>query len=154
MLNSIFQTKLIDFGLVRINEMLNGEEAMSSYSMTKNVGMDVFMSPEMFNGEEYDDKTDVYSFGVVVYFIFVGKLPQQNINDRMKQKPIQLPKESPMISKVCIQLISKCLSNEPKERPTFNEIIEFLRENKFMLSSDVDPSIISKRDNELEMIEN
>lgn len=66
MLNAVFQVKLIDFGLTKINEQLFGEEAMTSYSLTKGVGLDDFMSPEMMMQENYDNKTDVYSFGIVM----------------------------------------------------------------------------------------
>ena len=154
MLNSIFQTKMIDFGLVKMNELLFGEELMNTYAMTKGVGDALFMSPEMLNDDDdYDNKTDVYSFGIVVYFIFVGNLPDQSIKDKINQKPIQLPKESRSISKVCIDMMSKCLSLNPNDRPSFIEILEFLRKNKFMLASDVDPEFISQRDEELELSE-
>ena len=67
MLNSVYQVKLIDFGLVRINECLFGEEMMNTISMTKGIGDSLFMSPEMMREEEYDNKTDVFSFGIVLY---------------------------------------------------------------------------------------
>lgn len=152
MLNSVFQVKLIDFGLARINECLFGEETMNSISMTKGVGNMHFMSPEMMKEEEYDNKTDVFSFGIVVFYIFVGRLPKQSMKEKAMGKQIKLPEESPSISKCCIDLISKCVSFDPKERPSFDEILGYLRENKFMLSSNVDPSIIEIRDNELESI--
>lgn len=148
MLNSIFQVKIIDFGLVRVNELLFGEEAMNT--MTKGVGLELFMSPEMMNEEDYDNKTDVYSFGIVLYFIFFGKMPNQSMKDRSLGKPIKLPKENFNVSKICIDLMGKCLTTDPKNRPSFDEILNYLRANKFMLSSDVDPTIVSQRDNELE----
>ena len=152
MLNSVFQVKLIDFGLARFNECLFGEETMNSISMTKCVGDAHFMSPEMMKEKEYDNKTDVFSFGIVLFYIFVGKLPEQTIKEKAQEKQIKLPDESPSISQICIDLISMCISFDPKERPSFDEILCFLRKNKFMLSSDVDPSIVEVRDNELESI--
>lgn len=154
MLDLNMNVKLINFGFAHMIEMLQGEEEISIYSMTKNVGSDAFMSPEMSNDDDnYNSKTDVYSFGVVVYFIFVGKLPNQSFKEKMERKPVKLPMESTSISSICIDLLSRCLSINPKDRPSFNEILEFLRANKFMLSSDIDPTIISKRDKELESIE-
>lgn len=149
MLNSVYQVKLIDFGLVRVNECLFGEEMMNTISMTKNVGSAFFMSPEMAKEEDYDNKTDVYSFGIVLYYIFTGSLPRQTLKEKAKEVPIPLPEESDSISNCCIELISNCLSNDPKVRPSFEEILIYLRENKYMLASDVDPSIVSQRDNEL-----
>lgn len=151
MLNLNLEVKMIDFGLAHICDVLYGEEAMSNFSLTKNVGSDAFMSPEMSNDDDYDSKTDVYSFGVVVYYIFTGKLPNQTFRDKMKLKPISLPKESESISKVCIELMKRCLSIKPKDRPTFSEILDFLRKNKYMLASDVEQIVIERRDNELEL---
>ena len=150
MLNSVYQVKLIDFGLVRINECLFGEEMMNTISMTKGIGDSLFMSPEMMREEEYDNKTDVFSFGIVLYFIFLGKMPGQTMKEKAMGKQIKLPEVSPSVNKCCIDLMSKCLDSDPKERPSFNEILTILRDNKFMLADDVDPSIVAQRDQELE----
>ena len=66
MLNAVFQTKLVDFSLIRINECVLDEYSLVDDSMTKGVGTLSYMSPEMLNEEDYDNKTDVYSFGVVL----------------------------------------------------------------------------------------
>lgn len=152
MLNSVFQVKMIDFGLAKINEYLLGDDATKSLSLTGRVGNELFMSPEMMREEEYDNKTDVYSFGIVLYFIFVGELPNQTLREKIMLEKIILPEESPSISKCCIDLISKCISPSPKERPSFNEILDYLRKNNYILSSDVDPLIVKQRDDELESI--
>lgn len=41
----------------------------------------------------------------------------------------------------------------PKSRPSFDEILKYLKEHNYMLGNDVDPTIVSQRDNELEYIE-
>lgn len=99
MLNSVFETKLIDFGLVRIHECLNPNFSFVSDSLTKGLGTFAYMSPEMLNEEDYDYKTDVYSYGVVLYYIFVGTLPKQNLKNKLTGKEIPLPLPSPSISK-------------------------------------------------------
>lgn len=142
----------ICFGLAKINENLLGDDATKSLSLTGGVGNELFMSPEMMREEEYDNKTDVYSFGIVLYFIFVGELPHQTLREKIMLEKIILPVESPSISKCCIDLISKCISPSPKERPSFNEILDYLRKNNYILSSDVDPLIVKQRDDELESI--
>ena len=65
-LNEVFQTKLVDFGLIRINEFVLDEYSLVDDSMTKGVGTLPYMSPEMLNEEDYDNKTDIYSFGFVL----------------------------------------------------------------------------------------
>lgn len=108
------------------------------------------MSPEMMKEEDYDNKTDVFSFGIVLYVIFFGNLPKQTMKEKAMGKAINIPEESSSISKCCIELMKICIADDPKERPSFEEILEFLRKCKFMLSPDVDPSIVEQRDKELE----
>ena len=91
MLNSIFNAKIVDFGLVRFNEFLSNESSFVKNSMSKGVGTMAYMSPEMLNEDEYNEKTDVFSFGIVLFYIFVGKLPDYKMRDRMTAKPINLP---------------------------------------------------------------
>ena len=152
MLNSVYQAKLVDFGLIRIHECIP-EYSYVAESMTKGVGTLLYMSPEMLNEEEYDYKTDVYSFGMVLYVMFVGNLPKQSLKDKMRGKEIDLPNESNSISAFCIQLIKKCLSGDPKDRPTFEEILEDLRENEYSLTSSINKEVIHQRDMELALFE-
>ena len=63
MLNSVYEYKVVDFGLVRIHEFLDSEYSFVQDSLTRGVGTFAYMSPEMLNNEDYDYKTDVYSFG-------------------------------------------------------------------------------------------
>lgn len=98
MLNSLFETKLVDFGLVKITEAALDGFSFVEDSLTKGIGTLSYMSPEMANEEEYDNKTDVYSFGIVLHCIFVGCLPKQQLRDKMVGKPIKLPSTSEKIS--------------------------------------------------------
>lgn len=65
-LNSTFESKIV----ARINECLNGQEFVTN-SMTKGVETLSYMSPEMVNEEDCDNKTDIYSFGIVLNYIFI-----------------------------------------------------------------------------------
>lgn len=130
------------------------EEAMNSASMTKGVGDSQFMSPEMINDLDNDSKADVFSFGILAYLIFAGELPRQAMKEKSMGKPIILPEESQFISAARIELMSMCLMEDPKERPSFDGVLKFIRDSKFMPASDVDPSIVSQRDKELELIKN
>lgn len=151
MLNSIYETKLVDFGLVEIKEsMLNGYLFVEDL-LTKGVGTFTYMSPKMLNEEEYNNKTDVYSFGVVLYFMFFGSIPKQTLKDKTTGKQIIIPfKPSESVSQFCIDLITSCLSPVPSDRPSFEKILVDIRKNGFELASDVYPSILSQRDKHLE----
>lgn len=154
MLNSLFQTKLVDFGLVKLTETAIKDFSYVSDSLTKGVGTFAYMSPEMANEEEYDNKTDVYSFGVILHFMFTGELPKQSLKDKLNGSKIKMPSPSKSISEFCIDLIKNCLSYKPSDRPSFDEILTQLRENMYQLADDVDPSILRKRDMELSSIKN
>ena len=149
MLNSIFNAKIVDFGLVRFNEFLSNESSFVKNSMSKGVGTMAYMSPEMLNEDEYNEKTDVFSFGIVLFYIFVGKLPDYKMRDRMAAKPINLPDESDSISRFCLDLIARCTAAEPADRPSFDQILNELRRNDFRLAGDVDKEFVEKRDKEL-----
>ncbi|KAK8842223.1 hypothetical protein M9Y10_026455 [Tritrichomonas musculus] len=151
-LNSFFNAKLIDFGLVRVNELLFGKEMMNSISMTKGVGDGAYMPPEMMNDEDYDNKTDAYSYGIVLYYIFLRTLPHQTFKDKALLKSIPLPEELKSISNACIELIRVYTLIDPNSRPPFEDIINYLRKNKYMLAPDVDPTIVKARDEELESL--
>lgn len=153
MLNSVYESKVVDFGLVRIHEFINEEYSYVKDSLTRGIGTFEYMSPEMLNLEDYDYKTDVYSFGIVLYYIFTGSLPNQSLKDKMNGKKITLPSPSPFISQFCIDLIIKCLSYKPSERPTFEEIINDIRKHNYTLASNLDITVLYRREHELELFE-
>lgn len=150
MLSSLFKAKIVDFGLVRMNEYLSSSYSLTKSSMSKGVGTISYMSPEMMNEDPYDSSTDVYSFGIVLFFIFVGSLPDYKMRDKMKGNPIPLPKPSDSISEFCLSLIAKCASPNPSERPSFDDILDELRKNDYNLSSGIDIEFVKKRDIELQ----
>lgn len=147
MMNNAFESKIIDFGLVHVPE-LSG----TGCSLTKGVGTLAFMSPEMTNEEEYDNKTDVYSYGIVLFALFTGKLPAQTMREKMNNVPMKYPSPSSKISEFCIDLIKRCTSFEPSKRPTFDEIIDDMARHKFELASDVDTRLIKRRYQSLNII--
>lgn len=153
MLNDAFEVKLIDFGLIKIDEMLSDYSFVDS-TRTKGVGTFYYMSPEMLNEDDYDSKTDVYSFGILLYYIFTGTILKIKLKDKLNGEPFELPNESENISKLCINLVYKCLEHKPSKRPSFKEILSEMREKSFQLAPDVDASIVDRRDKELTQFEN
>ncbi|KAK8849859.1 hypothetical protein M9Y10_018445 [Tritrichomonas musculus] len=108
---------------------------------------------EKIEGEDYRNKTDVYSFGVILYRIFYGSLPKQSLKDKTNGVKIAINNPTPPVSDFCADLIKKCLESSPSKRPSFSKILQLVREKSFMLATDVDPSLIKKRDEELEKFE-
>ena len=142
MMNSVFDSKIIDFGLVHISDI-----SMTESSMTKGIGTLAYMSPEMVNEEDYDNKTDVYSYGIVLFKLFSERLPKQSMRDRMNNVPMGYPTESDEISKYRIRLIRRCTKFEAERRPTFDDIIDDLFSHNFGLAPEVDVKVITQRFN-------
>lgn len=153
MINSVFDTKIVDFGYAKITETVCNNFSFVQNSLSKGIGTFDYMSPEMANEDDYDNKTDVYSFGIVLHFMFLGYLPKQKLREKLNGKEIHLPSPSDSISSFCLNLIRHCLSFSPEKRPSFEEILNYLRTNSYQLASNVDPSILTKRDKELSFIE-
>lgn len=136
MLNSGLEAKIIGFNLVHFDDDI---------SLAKDAGTFDYMSPEMQNEDEYTNKTDVYSYGVLLYVIFTGQLPKLKRTDKLNKILPMFPNPSYSISDDCINLIKKCMSFEPNDRPSFDEIIEYIKINNFALANEVDPEIINRR---------
>lgn len=117
--------KISDFG---ISKLMTVEEQ----TMTLGAGTQKFMAPEIINEEDhYNEKVDVYSFGVVLFYILSGgQLPRIKIFDIPKGKKAPIPDT---FSDFARELISNCWNLEPKDRPSFNDIIEMLEQNNFQI---------------------
>ena len=142
MLNYILEAKIIDFNLVHVENNDDG-------SLTKGIGTFDYMSPEMLNNKDYDNKTDVYSYGIVLFVLLTGRLPKRNLTDKMNKKPIEFPNHSLPITSEGIELIKMCTSFEEKDRPSFSDIIEFIGNKKCALMKEIDIDILSGRYEEL-----
>mmetsp|Transcript_29799 Transcript_29799/g.77235 ORF Transcript_29799/g.77235 Transcript_29799/m.77235 type:complete len:526 (-) Transcript_29799:1278-2855(-) len=98
-------------------------------------GSFMYMSPEMFKSEAYNEKVDVFSFGVMMYELFhrylmvcaisgTGDTPSdyaQQISDGYRP-PIG-EKWPPEFCK----LLTDCMAQDPKDRPPMSEVAERLR---------------------------
>ena len=128
--------KIGDFGIARL--MTTGEQS----SMTRGVGTQKFMAPEIINEEEfYDEKVDVYSFGVLCFFVLNGgDISRIKIGDIFKGKKVEVPESFSPLAK---RLVSDCLSTEAKDRPSFSEIVSRMEENEYRMLP-LEPSQVSE----------
>ena len=117
--------KICDFG---ISKLMTLEEQ----SMTRGVGTQKFMAPEIINEEEiYDEKVDVYSFGVLLYYILSGgQLPKIKLGDILKGKKAEIPSTFTSFAK---EIINDCWNFKSKDRPSFKTILERMDQNDYKL---------------------
>jgi len=76
-------TKILDFGLAKLLETEEGDDAVTLGDLETvfqtnpgtTVGTVVYMSPEQARGEELDPRTDLFSLGTVLYGMVTGRHP-------------------------------------------------------------------------------
>ena len=105
---------------------------------TRGQGTALWMAPEVIT-HNYGFKADVFSFGMVMYELLTCKIPWDGdqrtrwINQLMR---IIRQGERPAIDDTClihapkgfVELMKQCWRTNPKERPTFDEVLLALHE--------------------------
>lgn len=110
--------KIIDFGLAAINK--------GSDIMNKPNGTAYYIAPEVLKGD-YDNKCDIWSMGVVLYILMCGRPPFKGDTNPDIIKSVLKGKFSfdyPSFDNAtdeCKDLISKCLTFDPEQRPSADE---------------------------------
>lgn len=107
--NSVGEVKLTDFGISR---SLDATIAMAGTQ----IGTQIYMAPEMCQGEEYNYAVDIWSFGLVVYELATGQFPFANLKSFpalwqaiVEDPPPRLPDSyNPQLC----DLTAKCLTRE------------------------------------------
>ncbi len=129
------QAKVLDFGLAKLLERVEGE-AETHLTMTGAVmGTPASMSPEQARGERVDHRSDIFSFGVALYEMATGQIPfggksKADVISALLLKPhttaAELNKE---ITARLSAVIDRTLAKEINERyQTMDEVIADLRQ--------------------------
>lgn len=130
--------KICDFGL---SKMLHTDDSMTIQSSSGIKGTILYLSPEIIKSNNYTKSGDVYAFGIIVYEIMTNQIPYNgfnevniifNVADGLRPK-IEVP-----IPKAYRNLIEKCWSQNPNDRPTFNDIVDELKKNSEFITETVD----------------
>ena len=117
--------------------MKNGFVKLGDFGIAKNfqrtidkaktmVGTPYYLSPEIIESKPYDSKSDIWSLGVLLYEMMTFKMPF-NANS-LASLIIKITRGNyippPVIyTKDLRELVSKCLTLDPKNRPTIKEIL-------------------------------
>ncbi|KAK8886512.1 hypothetical protein M9Y10_041976 [Tritrichomonas musculus] len=136
LLDEKLEPQISHFGLARF--IANGDK------LEMCVGTPICIAPELFM-DEFEDGTygfpvDVYSYSILLYQIFSNRItfddqrPIRSPQSYMRNISKGLrPKRPANIPDHYWELIQNCWKQNPQERPTFEEITEKLRDDKFAL---------------------
>lgn len=112
-----WNTKLGDFGIARVLQ------SAADLAMTQ-CGTPMYMSPEVFQGIPYSDKTDIYSLGIMMYeMAHMDKeaiLPQMILFKIVHQTLPTMPTD---YSKGVTDLIKMMIHKDPAQRPSAKQVL-------------------------------
>lgn len=146
--------RIADFGLSKVATFSKEKSTMAKeltssdsncmifQSQSSIKGTPVYMAPESLKDSVYSPAGDVYAFSLIVYEIMTGRRPFEGFNQiQLYQNVIKKsvrPELTPDIPEAYKDLISSCWSENPDERPTFEMIVNNLKENQSFITDLVD----------------
>eukprot|EP01018_Ginkgo_biloba_P011025 Gb_38813 [translate_table: standard] len=120
-----WNVKVGDFGLSRFKH--------TTFLTTKSgKGTPQWMAPEVLRNEPSNEKSDIYSFGVILWELATEKVPWNNLNPMqvvgavgfMNQR-LQIPEG---LDPQWASIIQSCWECDPRCRPTFQELLDQLKD--------------------------
>jgi len=116
---------LCDFGMAKI---LDNSSQMSTYK----IGTILYNAPEIMRKEKYNYKSDVFSFGIILWEIVHKKIPYSEIKSNDFVQKIGFDGyRSPIDSSISLKIqnmITSCLQQDQKKRPSFSQILELINQ--------------------------
>lgn len=104
-----------------------------SVSMTTGVGTPLYMAPELLCGDAYDHKVDVWGFGIVLAELVTRKRPYSGLRlyeiRKIREYLVagKKPYIPPWVPQALRDIMLACLADKPADRPSFPELVGWLR---------------------------
>ena len=122
---------LLDYDLyARITDLCEYRLQKLDDNIENQIGLSLYMDPEVIRNKNFTYKADVYSFGVIAYEILTGDrsfTDLQNSFDNFNDIPNNIRPDYTLIqNEPYRKLVMKCMSSDLNERPSFSDIIEML----------------------------
>ena len=124
-------TKLLDFGLAKLNLTDGGTSMSPTIAATSTAGMLVgtihYMAPEQLEGKPADARTDIYALGAVIQEMLTGKRAFDGV----------VPLAPPALDRS----VQRCLAKDPDDR--WQSARDLAAELKWISEADAAPTIAS-----------
>ncbi|KAL9650285.1 hypothetical protein ABK040_014939 [Willaertia magna] len=137
---------------------------LSDFGLAKNVsqslakttcGTMLYLAPEIYNSENYNERADIWSFGCILAFILNGG--QLYIDCKIasqKRKLLKSIQDNDLFNKLegrneYLELMNKCLEMESEKRPSANELVLCLKELQMKLEKQKEEKLKQIRDKAL-----
>jgi HD-like signal output (HDOD) protein/tRNA A-37 threonylcarbamoyl transferase component Bud32 len=113
--------KLMDFGIAKVTE----RRRPNATQRGEVLGTPAYMAPEqaLGNVDAISVATDIYALGIIAYEMLTGRLPFFAESDllllsmQIRDQPPPILEVAPDVPKPVAELVERCLSKEPHERP-------------------------------------
>lgn len=97
-----------------------------------------YTAPEVIDTGKYQLKSDVYSYGILAYEIISGHYAYNKKPNIVKILTGARPQFDESVPEAYQNLIQQCWAEEVDERPSFSDIINFLKTDSNFITEDVD----------------
>lgn len=135
LLDDFLHPKIADYGLSIINDTFDSPTNNETIKGTPR-----YISPEIWKSYQYTKACDVYAFAIIVFEIMTLEKPFSDINSYVLMNKIAegaRPEFNKQIPESYKDLIERCWAENPKDRPTFSDILIELKQNHEFITDKV-----------------
>lgn len=134
--------KISGFVLSKITDFISASMNRNSQKSLK--GTPLYIAPEVLSNYEYSKAGDVYAFAYIMYEILSLEKPFKEFNFLQLMEKVVNEESRPTISSnippAYRELIERCWSQNPENRPSFEEIVNEFKNNPDFITDLVDES--------------